>query len=251
MTALAIWQRSFMDFAFFPAFSIMLGGSLISLSLASREEGAQLRRAELAASRLRLEVVRKQLQPHFLKNALTSALEWVETDPAKGARALDAISGELSELTAVADERVIRMDRELALCRRHLESMSFRRDLDFVLETQGVDPQAAIAPAVLHTLVENVTTHNRYREGPITLRLSEERAEGERRLTLRAPLAAPQQAATGCAAPAEGGGLAYVRARLAETFRGAASVRSVREGDDWVTTIALNKGWERQQPCVS
>ena len=127
-------------------------------------------------------------------NTLTTIVEWVETEPATGARALEALAGELRALSDVSGERLIPMARELALCRAHLDVMGFRRDVRFELDAEGVGLDRAVPPAVLHTLVENAVTHNAYAPGTIRLTLRETTTGGRRRLTLRAPLAEALQA---------------------------------------------------------
>ncbi|MEM6326245.1 MAG: histidine kinase [Bacteroidota bacterium] len=224
----------FMDTTFFPAFGVLLAGLLVSLGLQTREARQRFEAARAEAVRLEAELLKKHLQPHFLMNSLTSVAEWIETDPAVGVRALDALAGELRALSDVSGERLIPMARELALCRAHLDVMGYRRDVRFHLDADGVDPESSIPPAVLHTLIENAVTHNAYPPGDVRLTLRETRDDGQRRLTLRAPLAGPPRET-----PREGGGLRYVRARLAEGIDGPWSLRSEAERDAWVTHIDL------------
>ena len=224
----------FMDAAFFPAFGLLTAGVLAVLGLQTRNERRRYHEARVRAARLEAELLKKHLQPHFLMNTLTSIVEWVETDPATGARALDALAGELRALSEVSGERLVPVRREVALCRAHLEVMGYRRDVRFALDAEGVDPEAVVPPAVLHTLVENAVTHSAYAPGTVRLVLREERSAGRRRLTLRAPLAGEPRTDG-----REGGGLRYVRARLEEAFPGAWTLRSGAEGGAWVTRIDL------------
>ena len=223
----------FLDAAFFPAFGLLTAGTLAGLGLQARDERERHAASRAEAARLEAELLRKHLQPHFLMNALTSVVEWVETDPATGARALDALADELRALSEVSGERLIPMCREIELCRAHLAVMGYRRDVRFSLDAEGVDPDAPIPPAVLHTLVENAVTHNAYPPGPVTLTLREQRADG-RRLVLRAPLAGEPRGDG-----RDGGGLRYVRARLEEAFPGRWALSSGAEGGAWVTRIDL------------
>ena len=125
------------------------------------------------------------------------------------------------------------MADELALCRAHPAVMGLRRDVDFALDAEGVDPAAPVPPAVLHTLVENAVTHNAYGPGAVRFTLAEERVGGRRRLVLRAPLAGEAREGR------EGGGLRYVRARLEEAFPGRWTLTSGAEDGAWVTRIEL------------
>ena len=232
--ALVTTRHRFMDAAFFPAFGLLTAGMLAGLGLQVRDERRRLAAARAETARLEAKLLKKHLQPHFLMNTLTSIVEWVETDPATGARALDALADELRALSEVSGERLIPMRREVALCRAHLAVMGYRRDVRFELDAEGVDPEGAVPPAVLHTLVENAVTHNAHPPGAVALTLREERSAGRRRLTLRAPLAGEPRTDG-----REGGGLRYVRARLDEAYSGAWTLRSGAEGGAWVTRIDL------------
>lgn len=236
---LLLTGHDFMDGAFFPAFGILIAGLLISVGLQTREQRDRHARALATTARLETELLKKHLQPHFLMNTLTSVLEWIETNPKLGARAIEALAAELRTLTEVSGEQLIPMSRELALCRAHLEVMGYRQAVQFELETTGVDTEAPIPPAVIHTLIENAITHNAYPPGKITFTLSETNADHQRQLILSTPLAGasrePRQ---------EGGGLRYVRARLEEAMPGRWTLRSSEEADKWVTHIEIS---ERRQ----
>lgn len=232
--ALALTGYRFMDTAFFPAFGVLVAGLLASLGLQTREQQRHYDAARAEAARLEAELLKTHLQPHFLMNTLTSVMEWIETEPATGIRFLEALADELRTLAEVSGERLVPMARELALCRSHLDVMSYRREVGFELDADGVDPEAPIPPATLHTLVENAITHNAYGPGIVRFRLREER-EGEwRRYTLTTPLVGDPPDAV-----EEGGGLRYVRARLEESVPGRWALASSVKDGAWVTRIGL------------
>ena len=243
LAALVATGFRFMDGAFFPAFGLMTAGMLAGLGLQARDERRRHASSRAQAGRLEAELLKKHLQPHFLMNTLTTIVEWVETDPATGARALEALAGELRALSEVSGERTIPMARELALCRAHLAVMGFRRDVEFELDAEGVDPETGVPPATLHTLVENAVTHNAYAPGTVRLVLRETVGAGRRQWVLRAPLAgAPRVNGP------EGGGLRYVRARLEEAFPGRWTLASGVEGGAWTTWIDVPIGTASAQP---
>jgi LytS/YehU family sensor histidine kinase len=193
-----------------------------------------------------VQLLKKQLQPHFLMNTLTAALEWLDAEPDVGVRFIEALARELQLLSDIADRPAIPLRRELALCRLHLEVMGYRQDRTFRLRTEGVNAEALVPPAIFHTLLENALTHNRYREREVHFRLRGERVAGGYRYVLRAPL----QAGETCPVDgdpddrADGTGLRYVKARLREQYGSAWALRSgltddSPDGPAWVTTIDI------------
>lgn len=236
LVVLLVARFDFMDRGFFPAFGALIAGLLTSVGLQTRAQRKRHAVALATAARLEAELLKKHLQPHFLMNTLTSVLELVETDPTKGARAIESLASELRALTDVSGEKLVPMDRELALCRAHLEVMGYRHAVTFALETSGVDKQGLIPPAIIHTLIENAITHNAYVDDT-TFILQETRQDGRRSLTLTSPithaLREPRQ---------EGGGLRYIKARLEEAAPEQWSLDAGPKNNNWVTNIELPDG---------
>ncbi|MCG8463158.1 MAG: hypothetical protein MI919_43300, partial [Holophagales bacterium] len=133
--------------------------------------------------------------------------------------------------------REVSMGEELELCRAHLTIMGLRRDQSFRLRTRGVDLEAPVPPAIVHTLVENALSHNRYRMPEVTLELTEARAAGRRILTFSSPLGEDD----GPSAPAAGTGTGrrYVETRLEERYPGDWSFEHGRSGDSWRAVIEI------------
>jgi hypothetical protein len=227
----------FIDTYFFPTFAVIVMALLASLGLQMREQRRQRKDAQLAAARLEIELLKKHLQPHFLMNTLTAAMEWMEEQPDVGVRFIEALADELRLLVDVSDQTHIPLATEIDLCRRHLEVMGYRQDRTFQLHVEGVDPEAPVPPAVFHTLLENALTHNRYAAPTVCFRLEGERLGDGWRYTLHAPLNGR--------APAigrEGTGLRYVKARLRESVGDAWSLTSTPRNGTWATTIELRTG---------
>ncbi len=68
-------------------------------------------------------------------------------------------SEEFRILLDSADENLIPLERELALCQTHLTVMSFRKLARYQLLTELSEPTVTIPPAVLLTLLENGLSH--------------------------------------------------------------------------------------------
>ncbi|MEQ8935118.1 MAG: sensor histidine kinase [Amphiplicatus sp.] len=204
---------------------------LTALSRA-RNEAAE---ASKRAARAELELLQRRIAPHFLMNTLNALSEWVEQDPKTGVKMIDALAGEFRFLSQTSGRAFIPLADEIALCRRHLDVMSYRVDRAFSLKADGVDGARPVPPGVLHTLVENAFTHGRFADGAEFV-LAEERTDRETLLTLTAP--PPDRAAARREPGREG--LAYVKGRLDAAFGERASVTSGPSPDGgWRTVISL------------
>lgn len=201
------------------------------------------RRAQARAATLKTELVKRNIQPHFIMNSLTVALEWQETDPAIARRFITALSEEFRALSNMIDRASVELSEEIELCRSHLTMMGLRLDRVFSLETEGLDWAASFPPGVLHTLLENAISHNRYDEGSVVFRLSMKTDKIGVRFNLTAPIGRAPGPAGGSAGKGAGAGagtgMQYVEARLEEFSPGRWRCESGPEGDNWVTRITL------------
>ncbi|HET6724679.1 MAG TPA: sensor histidine kinase [Gammaproteobacteria bacterium] len=186
--------------------------------------------ARHTAARLELDLLKQHLKPHFLLNTLTALSEWVEESPRTAIRMVQTLGDEFRTLIDISAQPFITLDKELALCRMHLDVMSYRHDQPFTLRLDRDDGNPLIPPTVLHTLVENAVTHR----GPTAANMpflftARHSGGGKWRLRLDCPAGAdiPEDWQ-------EGTGLAYVRARLVEAF-----------GNDWRLTqgVSNSGGW--------
>ncbi|NTX15596.1 histidine kinase [Myxococcus sp. CA051A] len=222
-------------------FFVAFGGLLVCLTAIharrQRHQQERFESATRAAERLQLELLKRSLQPHFLMNTLGALSEWVETEPAQAVRFIEALGAVYRHLLAVSGERTIPLARELELCRAHLEVMGCRQGTAFQLETEGVDLSAPVPPALLHTLLENAFSHNRY-VSPHTFRLESSLvAEGtgpRRRYVFLAPPGTGTRPGGG-----EGTGSRYLRARLEEAFPGAWRLEDGPTDAGWRTRVEV------------
>ena len=227
----------FIDTYFFPTFAGIVIALLASLGLQMRAQRQEREAAQLAAARLEIELLKKHLQPHFLMNTLTAAMEWMEEQPDVGVRFIEALADELRLLVDVSDQTRIPLAQELDLCRHHLAVMGYRQDRTFRLQVEGVAPKAPVPPAIFHTLLENALTHNRYTAPIVCFQLEGEPLGDGWRYTLRTP-----HNGHAPAADREGTGLRYVKARLRESFGTAWSLTSTLQDGTWTTVIELRTG---------
>jgi hypothetical protein len=221
------------SFLFFGALVIMLLGVL---SFEIRADRQQAREAQLAAARLEAELLKKNLQPHFLLNTLAVLTEIVEQDPPRAVKLIDDLADEFRSVARVASEKLIPLAQELELCRAHLRVMSVRTGQAWQLDAAGVDETIAVPPAVLLTLIENGFTHQRGAEGSTVFRLElEQTIEGTNRLTFFSP----GEVQVETKRSTSGTGLLYVKARLEESFPGRWSLQSEPVAGGWSSTIMI------------
>lgn len=232
-TCLLAGGYGFSDNALFFAFAAVILVLLIAMTIDLRRERREHEGTLLRAARLEIALLQKSIQPHFVMNTLTAAMEWMEQSPEEGLRFLESFADQLRIFAEVSADVSIPMAREIALCRAHLAVMSGRKGTRFVLRTEGLDEAASVPPAVFHTLIENAITHNQYAQADVVFSLREERQDQLRRYVLDAPLTRD------AVVNGDGTGLRYVKARLEENYPGRWRYAAVADRRTWTTTIEV------------
>jgi hypothetical protein len=234
---------------FFPTFLPMLLGVLAAVAIRLRDERRSAEEARLSAARLEVELLRKNLQPHFFLNTLTALSEVVERNPRGAVQLIEDMADGFRALARMTGEKQVPLAQELELCRAHLRVMNVRTGVVCRLRTECVDESEPVPPALFLTLIENGFAHQQVRDG-------------EREFVLRtAPLAgavrysffSPGEIKVRPLRTAGGTGLRYVKARLQESFAGRWSLRDGAVAGGWETVIQIQSAsGERlvEQPSV-
>lgn len=172
------------------------------------------RERALQALRLEGELLRRQLQPHFLLNSLTLITEWVETQPQHAVQFIDLLAAEFRSLNQIAQHHLVPWRDERELCQQHFTVMQQRLQKPITLRIEnpaGADgDDFLIPPAIIHTLVENAFAHNRWLGGDellIRVHTQAQRVE----IFVQSPQRAQQHQGSGT-------GERYIRARLSQCF---------------------------------
>ena len=189
----------------------LLIGRFLLADREERERALREKRLETRLSIARLQLLRSQLNPHFLFNALNSVMALVRRDPI----AADAMLARLSrfyEITAETEGRTwISLRDELAFAREYLdiEQIRFGARLAVTIEATAID--ARVPALLLQPLVENAVRHGAAKTtGAVWIRLRIANAGTNVRIEIANRGAFQSNG--------EGVGLANTRRRLREAF---------------------------------
>lgn len=152
-------QYMFYDFGLYIAFTLILLCILYLQTLGAKQLEEAHHASLLLSSRLQLELIKKNIQPHFLRNTLTSLMDWVEESPTQGVQFIQALSQEFDLMNEIAEHSLIPIRQEIDLCKHHLSVMQFRKEITYIWEDNGIQDNELIPPAIIHTLLENGITH--------------------------------------------------------------------------------------------
>ena len=224
---------AYFDTSLFAGFGVIVLGMLYMLSIKAKEQRLTYEDSLVQSTRLKLELLKKSIQPHFLMNTLTSLIDWVEEAPEKGVLFIEALAEEFDVLNQVENETLIPIAQEIKLCKSHISIMKFRKEIDYIWEDEGINEniEQLIPPAVIHTLLENSITHCLPSdENQLRFKLIVFTSKKTQEYTfLTVGTIRNQQKST-----SDGTGFKYIKARLIESY-----------GEDWTfTSEATNKGWK-------
>ncbi len=192
-----------------------------------RREQEQRERALQAAALAReaeLQMLRYQLNPHFLFNSLNSASALIREDPARAERMLGELSEFLRYSLTQSKVAAVPLGEELAAVRNYLdiEKIRFEDKLDVRFNTTPAAEQFQVPGFILHPLVENAVKHGMQSGAlPLVIEINAQAQNGSLHLAVINSGRLLVQPRTG--APSSNGagiGLHNVRQRLAQAFPG-------------------------------
>ncbi|WP_035644189.1 histidine kinase [Flavobacterium sp. ASV13] len=226
----------FYDFGLFIAFTIIVLSMLYLHTIRAKALEEAHNASLLLSSRLQLELVKKNIQPHFLRNTLTSLIDWIEESPQQGVIFIRALADEFDIMNSIAEDTLIPIQQEIELCRKHLEVMSFRKEVCYNWEERNIDTNEEIPPAVIHTIIENGITHSLPpKQGCITFRLSFTKEKQYKQYTLLTLAKNRNRKKEN----SKGTGFKYIKARLNENYGSNWEFDSFAVEEGWCTTIKI------------
>ncbi|MGL1886895.1 MAG: histidine kinase [Reichenbachiella sp.] len=228
---------TYFNISLYAGLGLILLGMLYLLSLRIQEQRLAYEKSLVQSTRLRLELLKKNIQPHFLMNTLTSLIDWVEESPKKGVLFIEAVAKEFDLIHQMENQALIPIAQEIALCRTHLEIMEYRKEINYSWEEEGIELEQKIPPAILHTLLENGITHSfPLKDNSIIFKLVFE-SNSEYKCYTFLTFSESEEQSTG--KHEEGTGLKYVKARLTESYQSKWDLTSEQTSHGWKNIIKI------------
>lgn len=219
------------DLNLFLGFGMLIFFNLLSLSIQFRKQRLEYEQSLVRSGRLELELLKKNIQPHFLMNSLSSAVSWLQQNPKKGIELIIALSEELQQLIDISSLKKVPIEKEIELCRSFMRVMSFRKEIHYHLKVIGETDNVEIPPALILTLVENGITHGAQQLNKYVFVLNITKKEEELTVILQVPSVSQKRQYS------EGTGTRYIKARLKESYGSNWSFEARGDGEFWETTI--------------
>jgi hypothetical protein len=148
-------------------FMLLVHGAWVAVYLAITMQ-RQRYRAEVQQAQLgealrgaELRLLKSQLNPHFLFNALNGLRSLIADDPARARDAVTQLARSMRYSLASGDEDLVSLERELEMVDDYLALESMRLEERLKIE-RDIEPAARVArlpPMLLQTLVENAIKH--------------------------------------------------------------------------------------------
>ncbi|MDJ1504967.1 histidine kinase [Xanthocytophaga agilis] len=223
------------DISLFVSFVLIVLCMLYLMAVRTREQEKAYESSLLLSERLKNELLRKHIQPHFLMNTLTSLIDWVEESPKEGVVFIEALAKEFELLSVVAEHSLIPVRQEIELCQSHLIVMKYRKEINYQWKELNIDQEEYIPPAILHTILENGITHSLpLEDGSIRFQLYFESTPQTKKYELTV-FARNRPVLIG----KTGTGLKYIQARLTENYGSLWSLESCAVPEGWKSTITI------------
>jgi sensor histidine kinase YesM len=221
------YPEYFIEFGFGLFFIVIVITMLVTLIGEMRTH----KELSLKAERIKTELLRRNIQPHFLMNSLTQLMELIETSPKAALHFISALSEEFRQLTLQSHKDYVPLADEIMLCNNHLQIMSLRYQKNYHLTVVGEVDTIVVPSLVLHCLVENCFTHNKISSDRLfQLEIITKGQQVELTLTTPVENKVNHQGT--------GTGEQYIRAKLAELNQQQTHFVSFEAEDCWISKIA-------------
>jgi len=217
----------------------------------SRDRAVHAAALQGQLSQARLEVLKMQLQPHFLFNTLHAMAALVHDEPHSAERMILRLGDLLRAAVDLAGRPVIPLSEEIDLLQAYLdiEQIRFRDRLTVKMEIPADLGGTSVPNLILQPLVENAIKHGAAKQlGSTEIRVAVRRSGND----LVLEVSNTGNPAVASSPPVAGVGIGNTRARLAELYPNRHEFTVVvRPGGGAVATIRipLSRAWIAEGPA--
>jgi two-component system LytT family sensor kinase len=223
--------------------SIILAWSALYFGIKYWQDWQRERERTLKASALahqaQLDLLRYQLNPHFLFNALNSLRASIDEDPARAKRLVTEFSEFLryTLLNGSAQKEEVTLREEIEAVRNYLaiEKIRFEDKLQVAFDVEPSAEEFRLPGFLIHPLVENAVKHGMQPgQTPLVIRLTARRSpDGSLHVEVANTGRWSECVTDSAHTNGTGIGLQNVRRRLEQHFPGQNSF-DIREQDGWI-----------------
>ncbi|PWE00103.1 sensor histidine kinase [Marinilabilia rubra] len=135
------------------------------------KERERFKREALSA---KYDVLKSQVNPHFLFNSLNVAGTLIDKDTSSAKKFLSQLSGMYRDILELQEDDLVPLQRELKLAERYLylQEMRFGKAFHFELPSIEQSNSFLIVPLSIQILMENAFKHNRFSsEAPMKIKV--------------------------------------------------------------------------------
>lgn len=147
-------------------------------------------RLAAAATEFELNMLKTQLNPHFMFNAMNSIRALVDENPDQAKVAITRLSNLLRSSLSLEKEKFIPLKDELGIVEDYLalEKIRYEERLRTVLDVTNESESCPVPPMMIQTLIENAVKHgiSKLKEGG-EISLHAIKVEGKLRVTIKNP----------------------------------------------------------------
>jgi len=146
----------------------------------STESKVRTRNLENELSQIRFEVLKKQINPHFLFNSLNVLSGLIEKDSEKAQKFIDEFSRIYRYVLETIEQPLVKLGDEITFIRSYmyLQQIRYGESLVYTIDLSSDDLQKYLPPLSLQTVLENVIKHNLISvPQPLTITISSSKDE--------------------------------------------------------------------------
>jgi ligand-binding sensor domain-containing protein len=174
--------KPFYETAWFIIGSVLLIAGLLYWYIKIREKAIKkIQLLNQEKMQFQFEVLRNQVNPHFLFNSFNTLILFIEENPAMAVEYTEQLSDFFRSIVAYRDKEIIPLQEEISLLHTYffLQQKRYGENLQMQIQlTEDQKQQYQIPPLTLQLLVENAIKHNTVSsEHPLIISIEMDNAE--------------------------------------------------------------------------